>query len=103
MGKLFDRLINGKPDKKDFTTADLPKNRVDLFIDVVKVRFTGLITVNLLYVVFLLPLIIFTLFSYFAIVQKTAMDGSIDGNLLLSYFNTYLLMFISSLCDSRAG
>ena len=94
MGKLFDRLINGKPDKKDFTTADLPKNRVDLFIDVVKVRFTGLITVNLLYVVFLLPLIIFTLFSYFAIVQQTAMDGSIDGNLLLSYFNTYLLMFI---------
>ena len=94
MGKLFDRLINGKPDKKDFTTADLPKNRFDLFVDVVKLRFTGLITVNLLYVIFLLPLIIFSLFSYFAVVQKTAMDGSIEPNLLKSAFNTYLLMFI---------
>ncbi len=59
-----------------------------------KAALTGLITVNLLYVIFLLPLIIFSLFSYFAVVQKTAMDGSIEPNLLKSAFNTYLLMFI---------
>ena len=94
MGKLFDRLINGKPDKKDFTPADLPKNRLDLFVDVVKMRFTGLITVNLLYVVFLLPLIIFSLFSYFAIVQEVSLNNGIDAQLLKSAFNTYLLMFI---------
>lgn len=82
MGKLFDRLINGKPDKKDFTPADLPKNRLDLFVDVVKMRFTGLITVNLLYVVFLLPLIIFSLFSYFAIVQEVSLNNGIDAQLL---------------------
>ena len=91
MGKLFDRLINGKPDKKDFTPADLPKNRLDLFVDVVKMRFTGLITVNLLYVVFLLPLIIFSLFSYFAIVQEVSLNNGIDAQLLKSAFNTYLL------------
>lgn len=94
MGKFFDRMINGDPKKKDFTAADLPKNRLDLFFDVVKMRFMGLISVNLLYVLFLLPLILFTLFSYFAVVQKTAIDGQIDPEMIKSYFNTYLLVFI---------
>ena len=48
MGKWFNKLINGNPDKKDFSKADLPDNRFDQFFDVIKIRFTGLLTVNLL-------------------------------------------------------
>ncbi len=58
MAKWLQKIINGNPNKKDFTTADLPDNRFDQFFDVIKTRFTGLITLNLLYIIFILPMLI---------------------------------------------
>ena len=76
MGKFFDRMVNGDPNKKNFTRRDLPKNRLELFADVVKTRLLGLMTVNLLYVMFLVPIIIIFLWTYFGVEQRIAAIGA---------------------------
>lgn len=99
MGKFFDRMVNGDPNKKNFTRRDLPKNRLELFADVVKTRLLGLMTVNLLYVMFLVPIIIIFLWTYFGIQQRLpVMENGLDlfkqGEVVFSYFRTAYLLCI---------
>lgn len=91
MGKFFDRMVNGDPNKKNFTRRDLPKNRLELFADVVKTRLLGLMTVNLLYVMFLVPIIIIFLWTYFGVQQRLpVLENGLDlfkqGEMVFSYF-----------------
>lgn len=56
MGKLFERMYIGNPNKKDLTKKDVAKqSRFSLFFTVLKVRGLNLMWLNLLYSVFLLP------------------------------------------------
>ena len=57
---FFDRLYYGKAGKADYTTDDLPKNRFQLFFEVLRVRFWSLMRVNLMQVVFWIPFIFWT-------------------------------------------
>jgi len=70
LGNFFNKLMYGDPNKKDFTAADLPKNRYELFWDVLKIRVLGLMGVNLVFLLFALPIIIFLFFSLFAISEQ---------------------------------
>ena len=58
MSKWFEKFKKDKTNKKDFTKEDLPDNRFDQFFDVIKTRFTGLVTLNLLYAIFILPMLL---------------------------------------------
>ena len=57
---FFDRFYYGKAGKADYTVEDMPKSRVELFFQVLKVRFFSLMQVNLQQLVFWLPFIIWT-------------------------------------------
>lgn len=98
MGKLFNRLINGNPDKKDFTKADLPDNRFEQFFDVIKIRFTGLLTVNLLYVLFLLPILIFGMWVFFiGLPEMGEIKGWSDQEHMeefFAYLNSFLMICV---------
>ena len=48
MSGLFNSFYYGKAGKADFTPDQLPKNRVQLFFSMLRVRFSGLIGLNLL-------------------------------------------------------
>ncbi len=53
--KLMNRFYYGKSGKSDYTQADLPKNRLDLFFTTLKVRFPSLSLLNVAYFVLWIP------------------------------------------------
>ena len=59
---MFNKLMNnyyfGKAGKGDFTEDDLPTNRWQLFLETLRVRFSALTRLNLMYVVVWLPALI---------------------------------------------
>lgn len=57
---LMNNYFYGKQGKGDFTLENLPQNRFQLFGEVLKVRWSGLFGVNLLYMVFWIPAIVWT-------------------------------------------
>lgn len=56
-GKMMNSFYYGKSGKGDYRKEDLPKNRWQLFFEVLRVRLSGLVKVNLLYVVVWIPMI----------------------------------------------
>lgn len=56
-GKLMNSFYYGKSGKGDFTQEDLPANRWQLFWQMLRVRLSGLIRLNLMYAVVWLPAI----------------------------------------------
>lgn len=89
-GNWYNKVFMGNPDKKDFTNRDLPKTRVDQYFDVVKLRFSGMVLGNVLYMLFGLPLILFSLYYWFSIatlIEKDMLTAALtaDENLLISY------------------
>lgn len=54
-GKLMNNFYYGKSGKGDYRKEDLPKNRWQLFWEMLRIRFSALIRLNLMYVVVWLP------------------------------------------------
>lgn len=82
---FFSRLIIGDENLPDFTPGQLPKNRWELWWDTFKNRFGTLCKVNLLLVLFFLPIIGVLIFSY---VQEITFGMTIpsNGNFGIGYF-----------------
>jgi len=57
-GKMMNRFYYGKSGKGDYTTDDLPETRWQLFWEMLRVRFTALFKLNLIYMVVWLPAMI---------------------------------------------
>lgn len=64
MSGLMNSFYYGKAGKADFTPENLPTNRVQLFFEMLRVRFSGLFGVNFLYLVFCIPAILWTYINY---------------------------------------
>ena len=54
-GKMMNRYYYGKSGKGDYTKEDLPQTRWQLFWEMLRVRLSGLIRLNLMYAVAWLP------------------------------------------------
>lgn len=85
-GKLMDRYYYGKSGKGDYTPEDLPKNRWQLFWEMLRVRFTGLVKLNLLYMLAWIPvmivlamgiMVLFSSLNDMAIMQEKVYAGEI--------------------------
>jgi len=65
-GKFMNNYYYGKSGKGDYTPEDLPKTRMQLFFEMLRVRLSALCRMNLLYMLPWLPtmLVIFTLAMY---------------------------------------
>lgn len=57
-GKMMNRFYYGKSGKGDYTTDDLPETRWQLFWEMLRVRFTALFKLNLIYMVAWIPAMI---------------------------------------------
>ena len=60
---IMNNYFYGKQGKADMTVADLPANRLELFGAVLKVRWSSLVGLNLLYLVIWIPAIIWTVMN----------------------------------------
>ena len=86
MPNFFGNYFYGKSGKKDFTQADLPTNRLQLFRDVLRVRRGSLVGMNLLYLLFWLPALFWTFMNLLQLFSPPADAGDgYPGSLLLTY------------------
>lgn len=70
---LIDRLMMGSEKSEGYARASLPSNRWELFWDIFKGRFGKLILVNLLVLLFCLPLLVLFVFRYLSIASYGTM------------------------------
>ena len=66
---LIDRMLLGKEKSEGYARAQLPSNRWELFWDILKGRFWKLVVINLLMLVFFIPLAALLFFRYIALVN----------------------------------
>ena len=85
----------GKQGKADYTVENMPQNRRQLFGEVLKVRWGGLFGVNLLYMIFWIPVIVWTFINavmlYKILADETA---AYTANDIYGVLATYLLLMI---------
>lgn len=67
LSNFFNNLYYGKAGKADFNPENLPANRVALFFQMLRVYWMDIIKLNLIYVVFYLPAIVWTVWSFMAL------------------------------------
>ena len=94
---FFDRFYYGKAGKADYTTEDMPTNRFQLFWEVLRVRFWSLMRLNLMQLVFWLPLILWTILNVMglnAAAEQAAATGADITNEVMSLLSTYLILLI---------
>ena len=70
---LIDRLMLGKEKSEGYARAQLPSNRWELFWDILKGRFGKLFVINLLMILFFIPLVLLIFFRYVAVLNFGAM------------------------------
>lgn len=68
-GGLINRLIMGKEKSEGYARASLPSNRWELFWDIFKGRFGKLVIINLLVLLFCIPLVLLLFFRHVAILN----------------------------------
>ena len=114
MAGLFNSYYYGKAGKADFTVENLPKNRRELFFQTLRVRFSGIISVNLLFLVFCLPAIVWTGFNLLAILAASGLmaetaegaEAALDASALQNtagMLTTYLLGMVPCLGIAGIG
>jgi uncharacterized membrane protein YesL len=106
-GKMMNSYYYGKSGKGDYRKEDLPKNRWQLFWEMLRVRFAGLMRLNLMYAVAWLPVILVTLYSAFAIYTVMLPVNAAGEAITLSpeevtaaiggFFKFYLLLLIPAI------
>ena len=91
---LMNNYFYGKQGKGDYTVADMPQNRLALFGEVLKVRWSGLFGVNLLYMVAWIPAIIWTFLNLIALYNLLQADPGTTPGDVAGLINTWLMIMI---------
>ena len=95
-GKLMNNFYYGKSGKGDYRKEDLPKNRWELFWEMLRVRFAALFRLNLMYMVVWLPTMIVLLMGGMSIVTGLT-DETMQSAEALAEWRTSVQGIISSL------
>lgn len=77
-GKLINGYLYGKSGKGDYTKDDLPQTRSQLFKEMLRVRLSGLMRLNMLYMLSWLPAML--IIAYHLILVYTALGGMADAS-----------------------
>lgn len=93
MANFFNSYFYGKSGKKDFTVADLPANRLQLFRDVLSVRRGNMVSLNLLYLLFWIPALFWTFLNLIQLYQLDPAAADFNANLHSIIFSWLLVMF----------
>lgn len=100
MSSLMNNYLYGKAGKADFTPDQLPANRFELFLEMMRIRFSSLMAVNLFSVLIALPALAWSIISYSALVYTTEQmiaSGSTAASILDPTVLLYLLGMIPCL------
>lgn len=92
MSNLMNNYLYGKAGKADFTPDQLPANRLDLFFEMMRIRFSGLITMNLVSVLFALPALVWSVISYSVLVYN--MEQQTDAAQTVAALDPTVLLYL---------
>ncbi len=99
-GKLMNSYLYGKSGKGDYTKDDLPTTRGQLFREMLRVRISGLMRLNLLYMLAWLPAMI--IIAYFIILIFTALNNAADTQSLMDESGLMQIDFTQALEQIRS-
>ena len=92
---IMNNYFYGKQGKADMTVADLPANRRQLFGTVLRVRWSQMIGLNLLYMIIWIPAIIWTIMNLMLLNSAQVTDArEFTRADVLSVISTWLLIMI---------
>ena len=84
---LFSNMIMGKGNRPDYTPDMMPKNRWELFFEMLRLNFLNLLKLNLMYFVFWIPFWIWTWLNLEMLMQYDSMEAFVQSG----YFSIYLI------------
>ena len=93
MSGMINNFYYGKAGQADFTPDQMPTNRFQLFFEMLRVHFSGLFGINLFYILFCIPAILWTLMQMPFLYQEDLPDTLQAFNFL----PTYLLILVPCL------
>lgn len=97
MSGLMNNYLYGKAGKADFTPDQLPANRFELFLEMMRIHFSGLVAMNLFSVLISLPALVWSVISYSALAynaEQMIASGQGPTSALDSTVLLYLLLMI---------
>lgn len=80
---FMNRFYYGKAGQADYTPDRLPANRRALFFEMLRIRFSGIMGVNLLYLLFCLPAILWTAINIPLLYGEAGADFFTGGYMML--------------------
>ncbi len=89
---FFNHYFYGKPGQRDYTEADLPKNRLELFGTVLRVRLGSMVGLNLVYLICWLPAIGWSFLNLLQFWHGSLLAPENFGAYLESLLFTYFLI-----------
>ena len=98
MSGFINNYYYGKAGKADFTPESLPDSRVKLFFEMLRIHFGGICAVNLMYLVFSIPAVLWTIINYTVLMAVEADPTATNSNMVF-----YLLGMVPCLTLSGAG
>ena len=92
---LLNNYYYGKQGKADYTIENMPQNRRQLFAEVLKVRWSALFGVNLLYMIFWIPAIAWTVLNAMALVNLLVvlLVWVLESEHLVKHVTTKLVLY----------
>ena len=94
-GNMMNNYFYGKQGKGDYTIENMPQNRRQLFGEVLKVRWTSLFGVNLLYMVTWIPAIVWTVINVTTLIALiTSETATVTAEDLSGLLATWLLIMV---------
>ncbi len=99
MSGMINNFYYGKAGQADYTPDQLPTSRPSLFFDMLRIHFSGLFSLNLLYILFCIPAIAWTLLNFAVLTEAGAAESSVSA--VSSLIPTYLILMIP--CLGLAG
>ena len=90
---IMNNYFYGKQGKADMTIADLPANRRQLFGTVLKVRWSGLMGMNLLYLIAWIPAIAWTVINWLTL-STAQSSADFTRETMLGLISTWLMLLV---------
>ena len=90
---FFHSYFYGKSSQKDFTEADLPRTRIQLFFEAFKVRRGSMVGLNLLYLLIWLPAIAWTFINVVQLNLLLSKGDFVIGDLFGLLYSYLLILF----------
>ncbi|MBQ8654690.1 MAG: YesL family protein [Clostridia bacterium] len=87
-GKMMNNFYYGKSGKGDYTPENLPQNRWQLFWEMLRVRFSALIRLNLMYMLCWLPAMLVIMIG--ALSFLTNLSGLAEGEVTMSLSEVFM-------------